>query len=562
MKNKIIISLVVLLLLSFFLQGIFEANTGNSHIAEKTNIPSSGENTILNSTSSSGEEENVQEKTDTQTFVKPHGTELSNIEKFNMKYQIKYASGENNYFSNVNMNNTDNYSKIKGITTFRGNNYRDTASYGNATITENKLEKIWTNTIGKIDGWGGVGWNGQPAIITWDDDVKIKMNLYEKFKQKENFTEVIYGALDSYVHFYDLETGEETRNKIKIPSCIKGSITIDPRGYPLLYVGQGIDTNSGESVKMGYFIFSLIDGKELCFINGRDKFAYIGWGAFDGNPVIDADTDTMFLPGENGIIYVVKLNTDFDKVNGRISINPQITRYRYTINNKAAGTENAMTIYKNYAYFINNHGYVQCLDLSTLTPVWLHYMEDDCDATLGLEEENGEVMLYASSEVDRRRQAAPAYIRKINGITGEKIWEYQIECNYDANVNGGFLSSPIVGKNEISDIVIFNASKTVGKSFNSGKMIALKKSTGELVWEKDLSIYSWSSPTAVYNEDGKAYIIFCDAYGKIHLINGKTGETLYVLNTGGGNMEGSPAIYNDILVIGTRGQKIYGIKIK
>lgn len=562
MKNKIIISLVVLLLLSFFLQGIFEANTGNSHIAEKTNIPSSGENTILNSTSSSGEEENVQEKTDTQTFVKPHGTELSNIEKFNMKYQIKYASGENNYFSNVNMNHTDNYSKIKGITTFRGNNYRDTASYGNATITENKLEKIWTNTIGKIDGWGGVGWNGQPAIITWDDDVKIKMNIYEKFKQKENFTEVIYGALDSYVHFYDLETGEETRNKIKIPSCIKGSITIDPRGYPLLYVGQGIDTNSGESVKMGYFIFSLIDGKELCFINGRDKFAYIGWGAFDGNPVIDADTDTMFLPGENGIIYVVKLNTDFDKVNGRISINPQITRYRYTINNKAAGTENAMTIYKNYAYFINNHGYVQCLDLSTLTPVWLHYMEDDCDATLGLEEENGEVMLYASSEVDRRRQAAPAYIRKINGITGEKIWEYQIECNYDANVNGGFLSSPIVGKNEISDIVIFNASKTVGKSFNSGKMIALKKSTGELVWEKDLSIYSWSSPTAVYNEDGKAYIIFCDAYGKIHLINGKTGETLYVLNTGGGNMEGSPAIYNDILVIGTRGQKIYGIKIK
>lgn len=388
------------------------------------------------------------------------------------------------------------------------------------------------------------------------------MNIYEKFKQKGNFTEVIYGALDSYIHFYDLETGECTRDKIKIPSCIKGSVTVDPRGYPLLYVGQGIDTNSGEAVKMGYFIFSLIDGKELCFINGRDKFSYIGWGAFDGNPVIDAKTDTMFLPGENGVIYVVKLNTNFDKINGSISINPMTTRYRYSINGKMAGTENAMTIYKNYAYFINNHGYVQCLDLSTLTPVWLHYMEDDCDATLGLEEENNEIMLYASCEVDRRRQAAPAYIRKINGITGEKIWEYTIDCNYDANVNGGFLSSPIVGKNEISDLVIFNASKTVGKSFNSGKMVALKKSTGELVWEKDLNIYSWSSPTAIYDAEGKAYVIFCDAYGRVHLINARTGETLYVLNTGGGNMEGSPAIYNDIMVIGTRGQKIYGIKIK
>ena len=388
------------------------------------------------------------------------------------------------------------------------------------------------------------------------------MNIYEKFKQKENFTEVIYGALDSYIHFYDLETGECTRDKIKIPSCIKGSVTIDPRGYPLLYVGQGIDTNSGETVKMGYFIFSLIDGKELYFINGRDKFAYVGWGAFDGNPVIDAETDTMFLPGENGVIYAVKLNTNFDKINGSISITPMTTRYRYSINGKMAGTENAMTIYKNYAYFINNHGYVQCLDLSTLTPVWLHYMEDDCDATLGLEEENDEIMLYASCEVDRRRKATPAYIRKIDGITGEKVWEYTIECNYDANVNGGFLSSPIIGKNEISDLVIFNASKTVGKSFNSGKMVALKKSTGELVWEKDLNIYSWSSPTAIYDAEGKGYVIFCDAYGRVHLINARTGETLYVLNTGGGNIEGSPAIYNDIMVIGTRGQKIYGIKIK
>lgn len=108
--------------------------------------------------------------------------------------------------------------------------------------------------------------------------------------------------------------------------------------------------------------------------------------------------------------------------------------------------------------------------------------------------------------------------------------------------------------------MIFNAAKTE-KTFNSGKMVALSKDTGALVWEKDLTIYSWSSPTAIYNKDGKGYVIFCDAYGKIHLIDARTGETLYVLNTGGGNMEGSPAIYNDIIVIGTRGQKIYGIKI-
>lgn len=42
----------------------------------------------------------------------------------------------------------------------------------------------------------------------------------------------------------------------------------------------------------------------------------------------------------------------------------------------------------------------------------------------------------------------------------------------------------------------------------------------------------------------------------------KLGETKTSLNTGGGNIEGSPAIYNDIMVIGTRGKKVYGIKIQ
>ena len=86
MKNKIIISLVVLLLLSFFLQGIFEANSTIS----TPDIPStkpSGENIIIAkpNVSSGDEQPVVKEKDSKQDFVKPHGTELSNAEKFNMK---------------------------------------------------------------------------------------------------------------------------------------------------------------------------------------------------------------------------------------------------------------------------------------------------------------------------------------------------------------------------------------------------------------------------------------------------------------------------------------------
>lgn len=473
-------------------------------------------------------------------------------------YEIKTNDGLA-YSSNIFIDNPNSYNKVPGITTFRGNNFRDSAFYGSLNVTEKTLSKVWTNVIGQTDGWTGVGWNGQPAIVRWDDDVKLQMNLYEEFKQKENFVEVIYGALDSTVHFYDLDTGKTTRPSIKVPSSIKGSVTIDPRGYPLLYVGQGINEVSGESVKMGYHIFSLITGEELYFINGRDSFAYLGWGAFDGNPLLDTKNDTLILPGENGIIYIVKLNTNYDKLAGSISISPNITRYRYTVNGKAGGMENSIAIYKNFAFFINNNGIVQCLDLNTLTPIWHYPMGDDCDATVGLELENGNLMLYAANEVDRTAHSSPAYVRKFDAATGNPLWEYSLECLYDANVNGGVLSSPIIGKNKISNLVIYNFSKVT--SLRNGKMVALDKTTGSVAWEKDLANYSWSSPVAVYTNSGDAYIIFCNSIGQVLLIDALTGETIYTLNTGGGNVEGSPAVYDNKIIIGTRGKRIYCIEI-
>ena len=189
MKNKILISLVVVLLLSFFLQSVFKdnANIASDHGYSAIVVNASGDEEKISLIDINEDKVDSGEKTSTkivssgEDFIKPHSTTSSDIQNFNMKYQIKYESGETSYLSYVDMIGTDNYSDVKGITTFRGNNYRDSASYGTANVVENKLEKIWTNTIGKIDGWGGVGWNGQPSIITWDDDVKMQMNIYDKF---------------------------------------------------------------------------------------------------------------------------------------------------------------------------------------------------------------------------------------------------------------------------------------------------------------------------------------------------------------------------------------------
>ena len=78
------------------------------------------------------------------------------------------------------------YNSVEGILSFRGNNYRNTATYGTAVIKEAKLEIVWEKPIGYIDTWTGVGWTGQPALVKWPVETKNIMNINVEKKQKEN----------------------------------------------------------------------------------------------------------------------------------------------------------------------------------------------------------------------------------------------------------------------------------------------------------------------------------------------------------------------------------------
>ena len=91
-------------------------------------------------------------------------------------------------------------------------------------------------------------------------------------------------------------------------------------------------------------------------------------------------------------------------------------------------------------------------------------------------------------------------------------------------------------------------------------MFALNKENGEIIWEKLFDNYMWSSPVDIYDNDGNGYIIQGDSAGYLHLIDGKNGDTKnsVLLN---GNIESSPAVFNDILVVATRNGTIYGVKI-
>jgi outer membrane protein assembly factor BamB len=455
----------------------------------------------------------------------------------------------------------EKFSKLEGITCFRGNNYRDSASYGSADVKLGKLKKVWSAKNGYIDLWTGTGWNGQPSIVKWSPEVKEIMNIYPAKKKKQDLKEVIYATLDGKIYFFDLEDGKPTRPAIDVGSPHKGSVVVDPRGYPLLYAGQGIPEKGGKSIPIGYRIFSLIDQKQLYFLNGMDPDTYRYWGAFDSGPMIDAATDTFIECGENGIIYSGKLNTSFDLKKRSISIRPELVKYRYKSPfGTKIGVENSPAVYKNYIYFADNSGLFQCIDLNTMKPVWIRDVTDDTDSTPALEETENGVFLYTACEVDRQGENGASYIRKLDAMTGELLWEKKIPCYYDSVNNGGAFASPVIGKNDIKDLVVYNIAKTGNTSGST--LLAINRQTGETAWSVNMKYYCWSSPVAVYTKEGKSYIVNCDSRGNMMLYEGISGKLLDTISLSGANVEASPAAYDDMLVVGTRGRTIWGIRIE
>ena len=485
-----------------------------------------------------------------------------------------------------------NYGTYQGIYTFRGNNFRNCSSFGNTNISEGTIKQVWEfKGIGTLLAstltfeWSGVRWTGQPIVVKWPQSVKTTMNMYDSARNKAELVEVIIAACDGKIYFLDMDTGEQTRDPINVGASVKGTPALDPRGYPLLYVGQC--DNNGTSTNFGMYIYSLLDGKLLYQYDGEDDAPYrSGWRAFDSSPIIDAKSDTLMWPCENGIIYTFKLNTNYAPGIDDISIAPERTGYKYIFRDNTGshmGVESSMSVYGNYGYFVDNTCNLVCLDLNTMKMVWCVVLGDDSDVTPTISEENGVPYVYVGTEVDSQggsgQYCGAAYVYKINGLTGEVIWQTSEPCytyngeTSETDQNGGCFGNPIIGKNSISNLVIFPFSMTKGL-MSGNKLVAYDKDLGTKVWEYDMNIYSYSSPVDCYDASGKAYIVIGDSIGQIHLVSADSSECKRLSylqcsrninsaskTTSGLVFEASPVVFGNRMIIGTMGGSVFGIDL-
>ena len=471
-----------------------------------------------------------------------------------------------------------------GVMTYRGDAFRQNAAVG--TVGDISTMQIkWQTEAGSVKGasstYYGIGWTGQPAIIKWSKEVRAATNMVQEKKDTKALKEVIIAGMDGKIYFLDLADGQPTREAINVGYPMKGTPSLHPLGYPVMTVGQYARKMAKGTGDIGLRFYNLLNQKEAYMIDGLDgkmDRPYYAVGAFDTSALVDPASDTLITAGTNGMLYLTKMNTEFDYNAGTIKIAPESVVMKSKVKGQAdknVAVESSIAAYENYVFYADMDGVLRCVDTSSMKPVWAVDTEDSVQASISLDlDAEGNLWLYTANTLQNRKKG-DVTIRRYNAMTGEESWAVAVGSRKNTKTEKitGAMASPVVGQNELSDLVIFTLSNLsaegakalgCGSDAIDGVTVALNKKTGKVAWALPMEKYSYSSPVAVYAENGKGWIIQAASDGKVYLMDGLTGKVINTLEIEG-TIEGSPAAYGNTLVIGTTGRDtsyIYGITLE
>lgn len=451
----------------------------------------------------------------------------------------------------------DLYQDADGVFTFRGTPSRNPNFFGRLHGDSINIAVEWVFQT-KIDTtltchgrWGGgTGWTGQPLYIHWpDSSVSQFQSTNDTLFNRITSQELVVASLCGHLYFLDFLTGQETRPSIDTRNILKGTPSIHPQLNGNLYVGHGVP----KSGPFGHAVFDLYKHQQKQFF-GKDRSAWRRWGAYDSSPLVIGSY--LFRPGENGTLYKYLIEADTLRLHSTLRYSLSSHKYTY-------GIESSLAACRNYGYVADNAGNIICLNLNTLKPVWHYKNHDDTDATPVIDMEGDIPYLYTGCEVDRQGSTGLSYFVKLNGLTGEKIWEDTLRARRiildEKTLDGGMYSSPLLGGGDCSNMIFSNF--CINTLAEKGCLAAFDKQDGSILYRTPTKQYSWSSPVAFYNDNDEMFLFTADAAGYVYLIKGKTGEIVASKRIGS-NFESSPIVVDDKIIIGSRGNKILKISLE
>ena len=426
--------------------------------------------------------------------------------------------------------------EVEGLLTFRGSPTR--TYYGEGPVPESP-QVLWqfpeaamcaeSSVGGEAKVWCGSGWTGQPSVF-----------------ERDGRTWVAFGAYDRNVHLVDGVSGERILPDFPTGDIIKGSVTIDPDGFPLLYTGSRDDE---------FHIVALDreEPTELWSLHADALAGHVWNNDWDGSAmVID---DYLFEGGENSYFHIVKLNRGYD-AEGKVTVSPEVVFFTpgfddqlfADIGDDEVSIENSVAISGNTVYFANSGGLVQGWDISGLkdgqdpTRVFRFWTGDDTDASIVIDEEG---MLYVGSEYERgtARSEEVGQMMKLDPSKPDDPLVWSVPDH--ERLDGGVWATPALHE----DIVIFAS--------DDGEVMGIDRETGQVRWTKQLPGPTWQSPVVVDD-----VLIQGDCQGTLHGfdVSDTTIEPPELWSvTLGGCIESTPAVWKGRIYVGTRAGLFYAI---
>jgi outer membrane protein assembly factor BamB len=428
---------------------------------------------------------------------------------------------------------------VAGLLTFRGNPTR--TYYGTGPVPRTEPVELWryprtgglcsqTAVGGEVSTWCGTGWTGQPAVF-----------------ERDGRTWLVVGAYDAAVHFLDAATGEPLLPKFQTGDIIKGSVTVDPDGYPLVYFGSRDDNYR-------IVAFDREQPTELWRLSAYDVSPTMWDNDWDGaGLVID---DHLLIGGENSVFHIVRLNRGYG-ADGRVVVDPELAFFTpgwddqvlrdFGLNQMAI--ESSVAVWRDTVYFANSGGLVQGWDLRGFaegrTPkrVFRFWAGDDVDASVVVDEEG---MLYVGAEYERAtaRSREVGQILKLDPSRPDDPLVWSVHDR--DTVPSGIWGTPGL----YEDLVIVGT--------NGGRVLGIDRATGAVRWELHLTGPVWQSPVIV---DG--VLLIGDCAGEMHAFHVSDTRAepdhLWTYRIGGGCIESTPAVWNGVLYVGTRAGAIHAL---
>jgi outer membrane protein assembly factor BamB len=425
---------------------------------------------------------------------------------------------------------------VPGLLTFRGS---ATRTYHGAEPVPRDPKILWSypgrsggmcaeSTVGnETKLWCGSGWTGQPAVF-----------------ERDGRTWVVFGAYDKAVHFVDYDTGEDILPPFPTGDIIKGSVTVDPDGLPLVYSGS-------RDNKLHVIAIDRPRPTELWSLDA-DAVSPTKWNDdWDGSPLVLGDY--LYEGGENSQFHIVKLNR-MAGADGLVRVDPKLVFHTpgwddellAALNTRQndVSIENSVAYADGVVYFANSGGLVQGWDVSGLaqgvdpTRVFRYWTGDDVDASVVIDNEG---FLYVGVENERgsERAAEVGQLLKLDPKRPEDPLVWSVK---DPR---GFWTTPA-----LHDDIVVAAS-------DGGTVYGVDRDTGEVRWTFALPPPTWQS--AVIVDDT---LIQGDCEGGLHAYDlsdtsSKPPELWSVQLEG--CIESTPAVWKGRVFVGARGGRFYAI---